>query len=1025
MNRLSILAHRGLAAFFGHVPAERSLAARYAMALSLTLVAMIARLLLAPAESGGRFVTFSLAATIVAIYGGFWPAMLCTLLSMVIVSYALIPPYLQFAFDSLSEGLLLNLTFLANQLLVSAVIALMRRYQFVQTQRLQLQVDDAESRARAEQYLYNTFEHASVGIGHASPTGQWLRVNRQLCDMLGYTREELMALDYQRVTHPDHLSASVDLAQSLLDGSAAQVAVEKRYLRKDGSSVWVTLNTALVRQPDGAPDYFIAIITDISGRKASEARIREQDRQLSVISDHIPGGIALLDRDLRYRYVSREYGRFFKRSTADIVGMTMLELLGPKAFENARPHAQRALWGEASRYENHLVSADGEEIYIDVTSVPERTDSGKVKGIINVINFITDYKKTELALRETQTLLLQAQALAHITTWVFDPATQTFESLGNSRETTSLNAPRATAQDILNQVHPADRDIALKTWTSALRGTSRSYSHVYRTLVNDEVVWVSAMADIERDRLGRAVRAYGLTQNITAAKQSETALRESRELLINAQAIANIDCWIFDQEQRVFKSVNLAGNENGAIRYWRSFEEITQSVHPQDRDWVAAAWARAEAGSAPYDVVYRVVARGRTRWFHAQAHFSFDDDGNATGAIGVSQDITAQKEIELTLQEKTTQLLQAQSLARLTNWVYDVATQSYRFDENALDILGFPQLSMSAEEALKSVHVEDAKALLNSWIVALRGHDSTYRFEFRAIVRGQSVSLVSRGSIVRDDQGRALRAIGIMQDITEIKRVEQQIQQLNVELEQRVQQRTTALMVANEELESFAYAVAHDLRSPLRAINGYTQALLDEAGSRIDAPMREHFDKITRASRKMGSLIDGLLELSRHSRKPIAPLDIDLSEMARRILGDLAHADAERQVQVSIEPGIRVHADPSLLDSLMHNLLENAWKYTARTPQAGIRVYTTLADGERRIVVSDNGAGFDMNYARDLFKPFHRLHRDTEFPGVGIGLATAQRIVQRHGGTIQARSAPGQGAEFSFSLATTDAAQAV
>ena len=1024
MNRLSNLANKGLTAFFGHSPAERSPLARYGMALALTLVALILRVMVAPAESGGRFVTFSLAATLVAIYGGLRPAMLCTLLSMAVVSWLLVPPYLQFAFDDIGEGLLLNLAFFANQLLVSVGIALMRRYQFAHTTRLQSQVDDAESRARIEQHMHNTFEHASVGIGHVSPNGPWLRVNQHLCDLLGYTRQELMALDFQRVTHPDHLLASEEGARMLIDGSASHLSVEKLYLRKDGSSIWVHLNSALVRKPDGSPDYFIAIINDISGRKTSEARVREQDRQLSVISNHIPGGIALLDRDLRFRYVSREYGRFFKRPTADIIGTSMRELLGPEAFEKARPHAQRALWGETSRYENHLVSADGEEIYIDVTSVPERTDSGKVKGIINVINFITDYKKTEMALRETQNLLLQAQALAHITTWIFDPVTQTYQSLGNSGETTGLDATTAKAEQILEEVHPDDRDIALKTWTAALRGTSRRYAHVYRRLVKGEIVWVSAMADIERDRLGRATRAYGLTQNITEAKNSESALRESRELLLNAQAIAQIDCWTFDPGRRLFQSVNLADQHNGNPPVWRDFDAVFDTVHPADQAWVRDAWAKAEAGGPAYDAVHRALSKGGVRWFHAQAHFTFDTQGHATGAIGVRQDITAQKEAELTLQERTTQLLQAQSLARLTNWVYDVAALTYRFDENAMDILGIPQQTLPAHDTLRVVHPEDAQALLRSWITALRGTDSTYRFEFRAVVRGQTVSLVSRGSILRDDRGHAIRAIGIMQDITEIKRAEQQIQQLNVELEQRVAQRTRALLVANEELESFAYAVAHDLRSPLRAINGFTQALLEESGPRMDNSMRAHFDRITHASRKMGSLIDGLLELSRHSRKQLSPVDIDLSEMARKILADLAQADRTRQVQLDIESGIHVHADPALLDSLMHNLLENAWKYTAHTPLADIRLHSKVVDHQRLIVVSDNGAGFDMTYSHDLFKPFHRLHRDTEFPGVGIGLATAQRIVQRHGGTIRAHSAPGQGAEFSFYLPAGTTTQA-
>lgn len=220
------------------------------------------------------------------------------------------------------------------------------------------------------------------------------------------------------------------------------------------------------------------------------------------------------------------------------------------------------------------------------------------------------------------------------------------------------------------------------------------------------------------------------------------------------------------------------------------------------------------------------------------------------------------------------------------------------------------------------------------------------------------------------------------------------------------------LAAANRELDTFAYAVSHDLRAPLRALKGFTAALIEDAGEGLDEQARTDLDQIGRASQRMGALIEGILDLSRSTRGELRLERVDLSSMAERLLQELASAEPARRVTWQVEPGLEAWGDPRMIEALMANLLGNAWKYTGHADQASIRFYR---QGEV-FCVTDNGAGFDMALAAQLFQPFRRLHREDEFPGIGIGLATAQRIVHRHGGDINAASRPGQGATFSFTL---------
>ena len=300
------------------------------------------------------------------------------------------------------------------------------------------------------------------------------------------------------------------------------------------------------------------------------------------------------------------------------------------------------------------------------------------------------------------------------------------------------------------------------------------------------------------------------------------------------------------------------------------------------------------------------------------------------------------------------------------------------------------------------------------WVAALKGQH-IYNSMYRMRKDGKDRWFIARAEFERDAQGRAVRAFGVTQEITDRKRAENEIRRLNASLEHRIQERTRELKHAYAELESYSYAVAHDLRSPLRVINGFAQAL-EEDNPVLSADSQLHLNRIKNASVKMGLLIDGLLTLSQFGRGDIQHQAVSLSALSSRLLEEFAASEPERCVSWAVEPGLQVQADPALMEALMQNLLHNAWKYSAAVAQSHIRVFVNLDGGEPRYCVSDNGAGFDMARAAKLFQPFQRLHRPHEFAGLGIGLATARRIVLRHGGDLQAQSALGKGATFCFTI---------
>ncbi len=270
---------------------------------------------------------------------------------------------------------------------------------------------------------------------------------------------------------------------------------------------------------------------------------------------------------------------------------------------------------------------------------------------------------------------------------------------------------------------------------------------------------------------------------------------------------------------------------------------------------------------------------------------------------------------------------------------------------------------------------------------------------------------------VPGDPGRDIARLVQVEDVTERARAEEAVRSLNRTLEARVTARTRELSEANRELESFAYSVSHDLRAPLRAIEGFSRILGERYAGDLDETGRDYLGRVRKATARMAELIDALLKLSRIGRSDLAIEDVDLSALAEEVGAALADADPERRVELHVQPGMRARGDQALLLTLLDNLMGNAWKFTRDTAGARVEVGMAADDGGKPVYfVHDNGAGFDPGYAGKLFRPFQRLHSQDDFPGHGIGLASVKRIVERHGGEIRAEGKPGQGATFWFTL---------
>ena len=371
--------------------------------------------------------------------------------------------------------------------------------------------------------------------------------------------------------------------------------------------------------------------------------------------------------------------------------------------------------------------------------------------------------------------------------------------------------------------------------------------------------------------------------------------------------------------------------------------------------------------------------------------------------------------------------------AHIGHWNLDLVTHAASCSLRHDQIFGYEELlaDWSYEKFLTHVHPEDSERVDRIFQAGLAAK-TQWDCECR-ITRHDGVLrwIWLHGNVFTSAAGEPERMLGMVSDITERKQAEEEIRQLNLNLERRVLERTTELEAANQELEAFSYSVSHDLRAPLRSIDGFSQAVLEDYADKLDGQGKDYLNRVRTATQRMGHLIDDMLTLSRVTRAEMLRETVDLSALAADVIAELQKSEPLRRVECHIESGLVAEGDARLLRVVLVNLLGNAWKFTGKTANAKIEFGATSGpdtgnapipdtqgapDVAQSFFVRDNGAGYDMSYADKLFGAFQRLHLVSDFPGTGIGLATVQRIVHRHGGRVWAEGAVGKGATFYFTL---------
>lgn len=526
--------------------------------------------------------------------------------------------------------------------------------------------------------------------------------------------------------------------------------------------------------------------------------------------------------------------------------------------------------------------------------------------------------------------------------------------------------------------------------------------------------------------------------------QSDEQLSTSRTRLELALRIAKLGIWERDfRNGRGFWSPEFRAMFGFSADETPTKEVAMARVLEEDREYVMNSHRQAIEQGKTVEFQYRVRrVDGSIRYLHERCTGALAPDGALLSLAGVVQDETQQHQAAANLaalahaaHEVNTQ----HSLAELLRFIADIARELAGAQLSAIAVKTRSQENL---EHAFSKSYKYAELAIDEAAFLDRLHESNaaaprLRHTARAAVSGFeafAASLQHSGALVVPlvaRNGDYLGSIGLwdkedgefgemderlQMQLADIAAVGVENAQLYASLEARVSERTRELELSNRELESFSYSVSHDLRGPLRAMAGFSTLLQEEHAAQLDDQAKHYLQRINAAAGRMGSLIDDLLELARMSHVDIERKQIDVSQLTAAIAARMPERFLGRQVELHIQPGIFVWADPRLFEVALDNMLDNAWKFTRERSPAQIRVGKQEVNGEQQVFIKDNGVGFDTRYASNLFGVFQRLHSLNEFPGTGVGLATVQRIVQRHGGCVWADARIGEGATIYFTL---------
>jgi len=731
-------------------------------------------------------------------------------------------------------------------------------------------------------------------------------------------------------------------------------------------------------------------------------------------------------------FVNLQCSAFTGVPREQLMATDMMSVMHPDDLAIHDEILQKMLHGRAAfEYEVRVRHHDGQYRRCLVRAIPDIDSAGEVTRWMGTSTDVEDLRQAadQIKLKEDHYRL--ALDAAQLGTWHHDFRNDEIHLDARACEHFGVSRAILNRAEFKACIEPADWQASSEDILPQPAQAKNNHRAVeFRVRRPDgDVRWLSSQISVEYsdEDQPRALRTISVSRDITAVKQAEARLRESEARLRRFAEHSDDALWLGDSDTMLPLYVSPAFERMFGRPLHNEFDNADtwlQSIHADDRKELEHLInTRYRTG---FTVEFRIVRRdSSTIWARNRTFPIYDDRGELIHVGGIIEDITQRKQFEESLR------LERERFDRVVAVVPGVL-YSYRRISSEQGQYTYMTPGLAELHGVTNEDLANNAATVFRWVPAedVRMARSTvaeacqrlvqWRMDYRVMHPMKGLRWLSINAVPVRDADDTVTMHGLVVDITARKQAEEQVQRLNADLELRVQQRTAELSAANEELESFAYAVSHDLRAPLRAMWGFCDALIEDYGAALPQEAREYLQHVIDGSRHLGEIIDGLLALSRSTRGDLRRDPIDISVMAEKILRDIARVEPQRRVTWAIQPGLRAYGDSRMIDAVLRNLLGNAWKYTALRAAGLIRVYAEFIDDEYFFFVEDNGAGFNMEHAEKLFLPFQRLHRQDEFQGLGIGLATVQRIVHRHGGKVHGSGIAGHGAKFCFSLPLPD-----
>jgi len=747
------------------------------------------------------------------------------------------------------------------------------------------------------------FDHAANGIGVLDNNNHYLQVNRKLCGILGYSESELIGKSINEIIYPDDPEENLNHEDQLLSGLVDTFPLEKRYIRKNGSIIWVHVNTAVVHGSSGNPIYSISSITDLSERKRLEIfhSVARTLAKSKSISKAMPRIIRIICESLGW-----DCGVHWEIDD-----------------ENKQYHCTET-WGHTNARIKKFMAYGGQ------CFIPVDDES-----------FI---KRTWLSNRPI---------------WISDiTAEKTFTRASQAAEAKLLSA-------FAFRILSADKTIGVLEFFS--RSTQKP-----DTALNETVLSIGV-------QIGQFIQHKQIED---AQKRSEAQL--SGIIQSAMQAIIMVD------EEMNIVLFNPAAEK---IFGYKSKEVIGTKINKLMPARLMGLRRNGEEFPIEASISHLILS-GKKLYTIILS--------DLTLSLAAEENLHLATEVIKNVQEAIV-IIDASKKVISVNPAFTSIT-GYTED----DAIGKIPRIFNTE-----INNKDSYQVM--WD-SLKKNGHWYGEVWDQRKNGDSFCQGLSLDTINNLYEEVTYYAAVFYDITDRKRTEERILNLNSELEKRVMERTRQLQASNKELEAFSYSVSHDLRAPLRGIDGFSQLLLKKYSGQLDDSGNNYLQRIRNASERMGHLIDDLLQLSKVSASKIETKPVDLSKLVHSILTELQETDHGREVELKIQDDVFIDADPRLFRIVLENLISNAWKFTCKKDNTVIYFGVKEQNGEQVVFIKDNGAGFNIKYAHKLFGAFQRLHSVTEFEGTGIGLATVLRIMNLHGGRIWADSNLGEGATFYFSV---------